>query len=304
MQIATLISKKKIILIRRRTCKLLCLVIVLAAFLWLLKNYKTAGSYIRTDGLQEIVISSTEYPYFSYLVEKSHSSVLNGKPLFYKNTSPLTKMPSFDHYTFTLAYEDEQQIRMHYSPTLNEVYDMKYYLVEPSAALKELLLDLTALYRQEVYMTYGSLLVWEDVDKIFPMYATARVTDIYTGASFTVQRREGSSHVDAQPLTAKDTAIMKKIYSGRWSWERKGVVVEVRGYRIAASMNGMPHGGGKIDDNNFPGHFCIHFLGSTIHSGGIDAQHHREILKAAGKLPIEDSTNNNYDDSATTTRCN
>ncbi|MDW7651461.1 MAG: hypothetical protein SCK29_10240 [Bacillota bacterium] len=165
---------------------------------------------------------------------------------------------------------------------------MKNKLVEPSSELKEVLLDLAASYRQHIEKTYGSLLVWDEVDKIFPMYATAKIRDIYTGASFNVQRREGSSHVDAQPLTAEDTAVMKKIYGSRWSWERKGVIVEVRGHRIAASMHGMPHGSGKIDDNNFPGHFCIHFLGSTIHSGGMDIQHHREILKAAGKLPRDD----------------
>ena len=290
MKIGTLFSTKKIILIRRSTCKLMCFGILLTAFLWLINSfhYEPAGTYIRIEGLRDIRISSTEYPNFSHLVDKPHSTIFKEKPLFYKTASPITDMPPYDHYTFTFLYEDKQQILLHYSPTLNEVYSVKYHLLEPSSDLKEVLLDLTASYRQEICKTYGALLVWEEVDKIFPMYATAKITDIYTGASFNVQRREGSSHVDAQPLTAEDTAIMKIIYGGRWSWERKGIIVEVRGYRIAASMNGMPHGGGKIDDNNFPGHFCIHFFGSTIHSGGMDIQHHREILKAAGKLPIDD----------------
>ncbi len=285
-----LFSTKKIIIIRRSTFALLCLGILLTAFLWLKISFykKPAGTYIRIEGLRDIGISSTEYPYFFYLVDKPHSNFLKEKPLVYKTASPVTDMPPYDHYTFRFLYEDHPQILLHYSPTLNEVYNMKYHLVEPSSDLKEALLDLTASYRQEICKTYGALLVWEEVDKIFPMYATARITDIYSGASFNVQRREGSSHVDAQPLTADDTAIMKKIYGGRWSWERKGIIVEVRGYRIAASMHGMPHGSGKIDDNNFPGHFCIHFLGSTIHSGGMDTRHHREILKAAGKLPIND----------------
>ncbi len=291
MQIGILFSTKKIILIRRSTCKLLCIGILLTAFLWLIIIlYKQpAGTYIRIEGLWDIRISSTEYPYFCYFVDRPYSTILKEKPLFYKTTSPITDMPSYDHYTYAFLYEDQQQILLHYSPTLNEVYSMKYHLVEPSPDLKEVLLDLTASYRQKICKTYGALLVWEEVDKIFPMYATAKITDIYTGASFNVQRREGSSHVDAQPLTAEDTAIMKKIYGGRWSWERKGVIVEVRGYRIAASMHGMPHGSGKIDDNNFPGHFCIHFLGSTVHSGGMDIRHHQEILKAAGKLPLDDS---------------
>jgi len=289
MQISSLFSTKKIILIRKSTCKLLCLGILLTAFLWLIISFykEPAGIYIRIEGLRDIRISSTEYPYFFYLVDKPHSTILKEKPLFYKTASPITDMPPYDHYAFTFLYEDQQQILLYYSPTLNEVYNMKYHLVEPSSDLKEVLLDLTASYRQEICKTYGALLVWEEVDKIFPMYATAKITDIYTGASFNVQRREGISHVDAQPLTAEDTAIMKKIYGGRWSWERKGIIVEIQGYRIAASMHGMPHGSGKIDDNNFPGHFCIHFLGSSIHSGSMDIRHHREILKAAGKLPSD-----------------
>ena len=51
---------------------------------------------------------------------------------------------------------------------------------------------------------------------------------------------------------------MKEIY-GEWSWERRAIIVVVGGRRIAASMAGMPHGAGLIKDNDFPGHFCVHF---------------------------------------------
>ena len=264
--------------------------ILLAAFLWLFRSFYTqrAGTSITIEGLQDIQISSTEYPYFLYRMHEPQSPIFTDKKLLFKTTSPLIDKPPYDHYTFKFLHEDQQQILLHYSPSLNEVYDMNNNLLEPSSDLKEVLLDLAALYRQEIYKTYGALLVWEEADKIFSMNATARITDIYTGASFNVQRKEGVSHVDAQPLTADDTAIMKKIYGNQWSWDRKGIIVEVGDYRIAASMHGMPHGAGIIDDNNFPGHFCIHFLGSTIHGGGMDIRHHRETLKAAGKLPLDD----------------
>ena len=176
---------------------------------------------------------------------------------------------------------------MYYSPTYNKVYDSNYKEVEPGYALKEMLLDLIASYKQQAQEIYGELLVWEEVKLLFPKYATAKITDIYTGLSFFVQRREGSAHADVQPLTAEDTVIMKKIYGGQWSWERRSIIVEIGGRRIAASMHGMPHGGGKIVDNNFPGHFCLHFLGSYIHGGEMDRRHHQEIFRAAGRLPWE-----------------
>jgi hypothetical protein len=49
-------------------------------------------------------------------------------------------------------------------------------------------------------------------------------------------------------------------------------------------MHGMPHGAGALK-NNFPGHFCIHFYGSTTHrTNTMDLSHMLMILKASGKL--------------------
>lgn len=131
----------------------------------------------------------------------------------------------------------------------------------------------------------GQFLSWEEVDKIFHRYANATVVDVDTGLSFRVQRRGGTYHADVQPLTARDTAIMKVIYSGQWSWQRKAVVVEVEGHRIAASMNGMPHGSGAIRGNDFRGHFCIHFRDSKVRqSGKENLAHQMMVWKSAGRF--------------------
>lgn len=131
----------------------------------------------------------------------------------------------------------------------------------------------------------GEFLTWDEVDKIFRRYTNATVVDVDTGLSFRVQRRGGTYHADVQPLTARDTAVMKVIYNGSWSWKRKAVVVEVGGRRIAASMNGMPHGSGAIRGNNFKGHFCIHFRDSKVHqSGQENLAHQMMVWKAAGRF--------------------
>lgn len=131
----------------------------------------------------------------------------------------------------------------------------------------------------------GEFLSWSEVDRIFGRYTNATVVDVETGLSFRVQRRGGTYHADVQPLTAKDTAIMKVIYNGQWSWKRKAVVVDVGNRRIAASMNGMPHGSGAIRGNNFRGHFCIHFRDSKVHqSGKENLAHQMMIWKAAGRF--------------------
>lgn len=128
------------------------------------------------------------------------------------------------------------------------------------------------------------LLPWDMVNEILPKKSFFTIIDVETGLQFRVQRRAGSRHADVQPLTFEDTKIMKRIYSGKWSWKRRAIIVKYGDQMIAASMHGMPHGAGALK-NGFPGHFCVHFLGSTTHgSKEPDLAHKLMLLKAGGKL--------------------
>ncbi|CAM3743877.1 hypothetical protein [Mesobacillus zeae] len=128
------------------------------------------------------------------------------------------------------------------------------------------------------------MLKWEKVNGILPKYSIFTVEDVETGKKFKVQRRAGSRHADVQPLNADETKVMKEIYNGKWSWKRRAIIVIGKDRRIAASMHGMPHGAGALK-NKFPGHFCIHFYGSTTHrTGSMDLSHKLMVLKAAGKV--------------------
>jgi LysM repeat protein len=129
----------------------------------------------------------------------------------------------------------------------------------------------------------GEYLGWFDkVQYIFKKNDVAVVTDIKTGKSFSVKRLYGTNHADVEPLTKEDAAVMKSIY-GSWSWDRRAVIVTIDGKNIAGSMNGMPHGGQQIENNDFQGHFCIHFKGSKTHKGNrTDATHQAAVKVAAG----------------------
>lgn len=133
---------------------------------------------------------------------------------------------------------------------------------------------------------YGELIPWGEADKLFLKFNRARIIDVDTRLAFWVQRRAGSDHADVQPLTKEDTEIMKTIYQGKWSWQRKAIIVELEsGRRLAASMHGMPHGAGAIQGNNFKGHFCIHFSGSTTHgSKKPNTAHQIMVWKAADQF--------------------
>ncbi|WP_051688114.1 hypothetical protein [Desulfofalx alkaliphila] len=167
----------------------------------------------------------------------------------------------------------------------NEYFCLDGTAVLPSYRLREIVNHYTA--RLERLSPYGRLIPWSEARHIFGRFVKGTVEDIDTGLRFDVQRREGRYHADVQPLTARDTAIMKEIYEGEWSWRRKAVVVEVDNMRIAASMSGMPHGAGAIKHNEFDGHFCLHFLDSTTHNNpeSTNLAHQIMVWKAAGRLP-------------------
>jgi hypothetical protein len=130
----------------------------------------------------------------------------------------------------------------------------------------------------------GEILEWSKVSKLLPKGSTFKVVDLETGFYFRVQRRAGNQHADVQPLTHDDTAVLKHLYNGKWSWNRRAVLIPVNGRMIAGSMHGMPHGAGALE-NGFPGHFCIHFSGSSTHrSRNIDPSHQLMILKAGDQL--------------------
>lgn len=119
------------------------------------------------------------------------------------------------------------------------------------------------------------------IQMIFPRGGIATVTDVETGLAWKEQRRGGTNHADVQPLTAADTAAMKQAYGGTWSWARRAIFVTINGVNYAASMNGMPHGGGSIADNDFSGHHCIHFTNSRTHGSNRVCQLHQAAIQRA-----------------------
>ncbi|MBR1560361.1 MAG: hypothetical protein IJ646_09010 [Clostridia bacterium] len=125
-----------------------------------------------------------------------------------------------------------------------------------------------------------------DIQKIFSKGTTATITDVETGLSWREQRRGGSSHADVQPVSAEDTATLKKVYGGKWSWDRRAIIVTIDGVHYAASMNGMPHGSGAISSNNFDGHHCIHFLNSRTHGTDRVCPLHQAAIQKAAKAKI------------------
>jgi LysM repeat protein len=120
---------------------------------------------------------------------------------------------------------------------------------------------------------YGDFLAWEWARWLYNVGSVATVTDLDSGLSFRARHLGGANHADSEPLTAADTAIMKQIFGGQWSWSTRSILVTTGDRILAASMAGQPHDV-SILDNNFPGHFDIYFWDSRSHNTNqIQPQH-------------------------------
>ncbi len=124
--------------------------------------------------------------------------------------------------------------------------------------------------------------------ELYSKQTEAVVIDVATGLSFHVRRFGGEYHGDSDPLTAEDTAILKQIVGGEWTWDRHPIWLKIGDRYIAASMNGMPHMADPSPGNDFGGHFCIHFLHSMVHETGAECPRHQacvmEAFASADKL--------------------
>ena len=125
-----------------------------------------------------------------------------------------------------------------------------------------------------------------DIRRIFAKGSVVKLTDVQTGISWLEKRYGGSSHADSEPLTAADTAALKQVYGGEWSWDCRAVFVTIDGVNYAASINGMPHEDCSIHDNGFDGHHCIHFTNSRVHTTDEVSANHQAAIRMAASMTM------------------
>lgn len=134
-------------------------------------------------------------------------------------------------------------------------------------------------------VTYGELIDWSYINDIFPIGSNATLQDFETGSEFRIHHLFGTNHADCEPLTAEDSYIMKQLFGGEWSWERRAAIIWLDGQPVACSMAGMPHGTSQdIYGNDFDGMFDLHFLNSRTHgTDRVDPDHQAMVRRAAGQ---------------------
>ncbi len=130
------------------------------------------------------------------------------------------------------------------------------------------------------------------IQQLWPKGANYKVYDVKTGIVWWAHRWSGGSHIDAEPLTAADTARLCKIYgvssadqiASKNLWQRRPCLVTIGNRTFACSLYGIPHNypdGDTISNNNFKGQLCIHFTNSKTHASNKVDTYHTEAIQYA-----------------------
>ena len=110
------------------------------------------------------------------------------------------------------------------------------------------------------------------------------VYDPATGYTWTLRIMTKDAHMDAEPATAEDTAIMNKAFGGVSTWTPKPVwVTFADGRTFIGSTHNVAHTPYHIRDNNFDGHLCVHFpisMEKAQEIGPYATSHQEAILEA------------------------
>lgn len=132
---------------------------------------------------------------------------------------------------------------------------------------------------------YGSFSDWAtEVDPAFALNDSAVLTDVVTGKQFSVVRTGGVNHAEVEPQTAEDAAKFLEIFGGEANWSKRAVTVQLGAKRVAASLQGMPHGADGLPGNSVTGGCCLYFYGSKSDVLGFtDVEHDEAVRRAAGQ---------------------
>ena len=107
------------------------------------------------------------------------------------------------------------------------------------------------------------------------------IYDIDTGLTVHIKRMGGTSHADCEPATKTDTAKLKKIAGGSFSWDSQAVILYADGKFVACAINTKPHGDQTISSNGYDGQFCLHMVGSKTHgTDTVNEEHQKSINRA------------------------
>ena len=110
----------------------------------------------------------------------------------------------------------------------------------------------------------GSVKLLHWFNEVKPSIRTGQTIVIFdpaTSLQWNLRLYSLGHHADSEPITKQDTQIMYKAFGYTNTWTPKPVYVKLpNGNWTLATMHNVPHLSGSIQNNDFDGHLCVHFL--------------------------------------------
>jgi len=130
--------------------------------------------------------------------------------------------------------------------------------------------------------------------------AVLYLTDLLTDITFRISVQSLSGHIDAEPLTAADTAALCRAYGVSSAeelenrYERRPMLLTIAyngmNVQIVSSLYGVPHGADTIADNGYDGQFCLYLSGSLAHGTQVVNPDHEAAIAQAAAIMTEKTT--------------
>jgi hypothetical protein len=128
--------------------------------------------------------------------------------------------------------------------------------------------------------TTVELVDWTTARDIVQNGEDIQVVDVRTGVVFFIRSFSIGGHADVEPITREDTDAILYSRNGVWAWAPRPVWVTIGERTFAASLNGMPHGGGMIHNNGMNGHLCLHFNNTRSRNKRYESDLNAAVIEA------------------------
>ena len=236
--------------------------------------------------------SSSESSSNSSSGSSSSSSLLNTSATLMKNSSG-DEVRKLQKILASLGYYSGNQTGNFGDKTRDAVvaFQKKMGLTADGVAGKRTLTAINAQYKKGTSSgsssNNSSDVLYENFYNWRRDYSNGEYCTVYdpaTGYSWTLRIMTKDAHMDAEPATAEDTAIMNKAFGGQVTWTPKPVwVTFADGKTFIGSTHNVPHTPYHLKDNNFDGHLCVHFPISMEKANEIGpyATSHQETINEA-----------------------
>ncbi len=119
----------------------------------------------------------------------------------------------------------------------------------------------------------GLLSSWETIDKIFPVGASAKITDYNSETTFNVKRVGGVNCAQVVTETEDDFDSYTYAFGGE-TWEHRAVLVSIDGTEYAASLFGMPTNTEALNTSGMNGYTILYFNNSRTDINSIGDEEH------------------------------